>query len=107
MTRTLFAALLVTPLVLAGCTSSSSSVEREPAPVPPRMSMEDACGAGAVQDHIGHTYTEAMGQSIQQQSGAASQRVLRPGGVATMDFRADRLNVKLDAADTITDLSCG
>ncbi|WP_280571239.1 I78 family peptidase inhibitor [Chromohalobacter sp. 296-RDG] len=32
---------------------------------------------------------------------------MRPDQAVTMDYRADRLNVKLDDQDTIDELTCG
>jgi hypothetical protein len=33
-------------------------------------------------------------------------RHIRPGTQVTMDFRADRLNIDIDAAEKITDFRC-
>lgn len=88
--------------------NSNPSQAHDPAPKPPEVSEgEDACGARHVQDRIGRRYDEALGESIQRESGAATLRVIRPGHAYTMEFRGDRLNVHIDDSDTITDIGCG
>lgn len=60
-----------------------------------------------MQDRVGRRYDEALGESIQRESGAATLRVIRPGHAYTMEFRGDRINVHIDDSDTITDIGCG
>ena len=95
---------------LAGCSSSSggSGGSGEPAPLPPeRAPMAEACDAEAVQGLVGQSYDASFDERLKAESGAKTVRVLRPGGVATMDLRLDRLNVRLDDADVIRELACG
>ncbi|WP_240454097.1 I78 family peptidase inhibitor [Halomonas sp. NO4] len=99
---------LVAGLLLSGCAMTASPPPREPAPPPPRVDGgDDACGAGRVQDRVGQTYSEALGQSLQQASGADALRVMRPGHAYTLEYRADRLNVRVDEAGVITAIGCG
>ncbi|MEQ5819001.1 I78 family peptidase inhibitor [Halomonas sp. SCS19] len=92
---------------LAGC-SSSSGGSGEPAPLPPeRAPLAEACDAEAVQGLVGQSYDASFDERLKAESGAKTVRVLRPGGVATMDLRLDRLNVRLDDADVIRELACG
>jgi hypothetical protein len=86
----------------------NSNPPHEPAPKPPQVDEgEDPCGARHVQDRIGRDYDEALGESIQRESGAATLRVIRPGHAYTMEYRGDRINVHIDESDTITDIGCG
>lgn len=94
-------------LLLAGCAGMSSPPPHESAPPPPRVENQADCGAERVQDRIGREYSEALEASIRQQSGAASMRVIRPGEAVTLDYRADRLNVRLDDDDIISEIGCG
>ncbi|PMR72136.1 hypothetical protein C1H69_22315 [Billgrantia endophytica] len=81
---------------------------REPAPEPPRVSEEgDTCGASRVQDRVGRQFDEALGESMREQSGAGTIRVMRPGHAYTLEYRADRLNVRVDDNEVITDIGCG
>ena len=100
---------LAASLALAACTSSGpSSVPREPAPEPPSVTQRgDTCGARTVQDRVGRDYSEALRAAIEEESGAAMLRVLRPGDAATMDHRPDRLNIRLDDDDRIQQITCG
>lgn len=95
--------------MLVGCTSiTPTHAPTEPAPRAPQVTTgESACGAEQVQDRIGRSYAKALGESIQQQSGAATLRVIRPGHAYTLDYRADRINVHIDAGETINNIGCG
>lgn len=96
-------------LLLAGCAGLNTAPGPEPerAPPPPRVADGDACGAERVQDHIGRAHDAALGEAIRAESGAASMRVVRPGEAVTLDYRADRLNVRLDADGIIAEIVCG
>ncbi|MGR4070208.1 I78 family peptidase inhibitor [Halomonas sp. LR3S48] len=88
--------------------SNANNASHDPAPKPPQVGeSEDDCGAQRVQDRVGRRYDEALGESIRQQSGAATLRVIRPGHAYTMEYRGDRINVHIDDSDTITDIGCG
>ncbi|MDR5860240.1 hypothetical protein FZZ93_06810 [Halomonas eurihalina] len=110
-TLTATAAAIMLTSLLAGCAgsaSTSSAPPRDEAPKPPTMSQtNDACGAQQVQGHIGDSYTEALGERLERDSGAATVRVKRPGQAVTMEFRADRLDVSLDDAGVIQAIRCG
>ena len=60
-----------------------------------------------MQDRVGRHYDEALGESIQQESGAATLRAIRPGHAYTLDYRNDRINVHLDDDSMITQIGCG
>ncbi len=81
--------------LLAACQPTA-----EPAPVVPDMTAQ--CGADRLQSLIGQP--EAALKGLDRKG---PMRVLRPGMGATMDYRHDRLNVLLDGAGTITELTCG
>ncbi|MFO7649416.1 MULTISPECIES: I78 family peptidase inhibitor [Halomonas] len=98
---------VIASLLLVGCAGMSSPQPHESAPPPPRVETSAACGAEHVQDRVGREYSEALGESIQRESRAASLRVIRPGQAVTLDYRSDRINVRLDADDVITEIGCG
>ncbi|AJP71630.1 I78 family peptidase inhibitor [Sphingomonas hengshuiensis] len=64
----------------------------------------DAAQAGAL---VGRTYAPAMAAEVQALTGATAIRVLPPGTAATMDFRAERVNVDLDDKGRIVAVRCG
>lgn len=97
---------LAAGLLLAGCTTPPAP-PHEPAPVPPRVAPSGECGAERVQDRVGRPYAEGLGEAILAESGAATLRVIRPGEAVTLDYRGDRINVRLDDDGVITDIRCG
>ena len=70
-------------------------------PVDPAMPSADACGALQYQALIGKPTTEpgvpAEGLNV---------RYIRPDRQVTMDFRADRLNIDIDAGGMIKGFRC-
>jgi hypothetical protein len=72
-----------------------------PNTAPPVSPPEDACHATQYAGLIGKPITEpgvpAEGPDV---------RHIRPGTQVTMDFRADRLNIDIDAAEKITGFRC-
>ena len=65
------------------------------------------CDASQVQGLVGKAADEATVEQARIDAGATRARVLKPGQAVTMDFRQDRINVHLDAGNTITRLDCG
>ncbi len=98
---------VVAGLLLAGCAGLTPTPSREPAPPPPMVETRGECGAAQVQDRVGREYSPALGEAIRAESGAAAMRVIRPGEAVTLDYRPDRLNVRLDEGDVITEIGCG
>ena len=80
-------------VAIAGCT-----VTVEPPP---------SCDAAAASFLIGTPATAANVETARLAAGASVVRVLEPGEIVTMEFRADRLNVELDGLDFIRDVRCG
>ncbi|QFU03076.1 Peptidase inhibitor I78 family protein [Halomonas sp. THAF5a] len=98
---------LVAALLLAGCAGGSTTPDPAPAPPPPGLAAGNDCDTSALQARVGQRFTAALGETLQAESGAATLRVLHPGTVATLDYRRDRLNVRLDDRDRITAIDCG
>lgn len=63
---------------------------------------EGECGPGAWQGYVGQRVDALNTVDL-----PADARVLFPTTPATMDFRAERLNIEVDASDTITRVYCG
>ncbi|WP_430468715.1 I78 family peptidase inhibitor [Vreelandella titanicae] len=114
-----FAAVSACALLLTACVSSQMPIspandDVDTAPPPPTVtpngtSDEQAasCDLDAIQSAIGEPFDEANVSQLQSDSGARQVRVLRPGDMATMDHRPDRLNIHLDDQDVIEALRCG
>lgn len=89
MRKTLAAAALI---LLAACVDDA----------PVAMPDADACGAAALQTLVGQpaSVLETMRFGVET-------RIIRPGMAVTMDYRADRLNIEIDAGEVIARVVCG
>ncbi|MES2290543.1 MAG: I78 family peptidase inhibitor [Pseudomonadota bacterium] len=65
------------------------------------------CDTKGIQRFIGALGTKDVGRILLKRSGAKTIRWLAPGTAATMDYRQDRLNVRVDGRNFITGLDCG
>lgn len=77
----------------------------EPLPAEPAAGL--ACAAESVQYAIGQKSSPELGSKLVKESGSASLRWLPPRSAATMDYRADRLNVHYNDDMIITRVNCG
>jgi hypothetical protein len=65
------------------------------------------CGVQGLQDLVGRPATSELGTEALRRSGSRTLRWIRPGDAVTMDYREDRLNVRLDAANRVEGFTCG
>lgn len=86
-------------LALAACTTTASHGPKAEAGV--------KCDATEATDLVGKVADAALGADALKRSGARTIRWLRPDSMMTMDYRVDRLNVKIDAANQVTGFTCG
>ena len=104
MSKGLTIGLLAT-VILAGCANSTVP---EDAPRPSTMQeTKNDCDASHLQSHVGQPHSEALEQTLSHQSQAKRLRVIKPSQGYTMDYRSDRLNIYVDDAGRIKQLSCG
>ncbi len=87
-----FVALTLAAPLLAGCVATA----------PPAAGTGDQCGASAFQALVGRPGVVLDGMRFSQ-----DVRVIQPGTAVTMEFRADRLNFRLDDRDVIRQVVCG
>ena len=66
-----------------------------------------ACDTSRVQNFVGALGTADVGQVLLQRSRSRTLRWLAPGTMATMDYRQDRLNVRVDGRNFVTGVDCG
>ena len=92
-------------LPLAACTGNAGPGDTPPAGSPDGMA--GACDAAPAQYHVGHDATAAIGAAILKDSGAETLRWGPPNSAWTMDYRANRVNVRYDEAMKITEITCG
>lgn len=82
-------------------TASAPETPEPQPPVDPAAPGADACGAAQ--------YAALVGKPISEPGvppEGPGVRYIRPDTRVTMDFRADRLNVHMDANDIITEFRC-
>jgi hypothetical protein len=95
-------------LLAAACAPPTEDKAEEPAQEPvaaapqtrEEATAQDACGAAQYRAMIGTPIAAASFPAT------PSIRVIMPDSVVTQDFRADRLNVIVDASGNITALEC-
>ncbi len=68
---------------------------------------EGNCDAEAAQRFVGKKADEATVKAAVAASGAKAARVIKPDTMVTMDYRGDRLNIRLDDAGDIIAVTCG
>lgn len=91
----------VAALSLAACTPAPDAGS-----TPPPPATEPGCGADQLGGYVGRKATPEVIAALRAWRGDHPIRVLRPGDVVTMDYRADRLNLQLDANDVIVAVRC-
>ena len=95
--------LLLAPLLLAlGACAAAPAAEAPAASAPAR-----SCDAAKAQFAVAHDAGLAIQDQARERSGAGVVRTVRPGQVITMEFRADRLTLELDASGKVTRVRCG
>lgn len=102
-------------LILSACTTpTAASGQRgpdiipEPTGTPVRGETPGfECRNAALDQFRGRVATSELGTEMLRVSGARSLRWVQPGMAVTMDFRADRLTVHLDAANRVQRAACG
>ena len=109
VTRT-SAALSAACMALGGCAAARTGGAPETAPPPPSVEAggaDGACDASILADLVGQPATEALAADAMKRSGAHSLRWIAPGTMVTQDYREDRLNIELDAANKVISSRCG
>ena len=100
-------------LVVSACGTPADKGGKEPTEVELTISSTDylhddgTCDVSELQDLVGETATDELGERIQRESGARTLRWGPPNTAWTMDYREDRVNVRYDEDMIITDIACG
>lgn len=76
-------------------------------PGEPRDAFTGTCDDKAAQSLVGQVATPAIAEQARAAAGANGVRVLKPGQMVTMEYRAGRLNLDVDANNVITGVRCG
>lgn len=78
-------------------------------PPPPPIAVTGAgdCRNNGFERFVGQRATAELGAQLQQASGARSIQWIQPGQMVTMEFRSDRLRVRLGAGNLVAGVNCG
>jgi hypothetical protein len=87
--------------------ASCSSVQPDPGAPGRAGAAGGACNATPVAWAVGQQAEQDVMGRVWRESGAGLIRPIGPGQAVTRDFRPDRVNVEIDAKNTITRVSCG
>lgn len=91
---------------LLAATLSGCGAQTEAALPPPPAASEPGCGADQLAGYVGSPATDDVIAKIREWRGEHPIRVLKPGSMATMDYRPDRLNIDVDADGKIKGFRC-
>ena len=97
---TLIAAALA--VSLSACMTTPVPANAGPNP-PPAIK----CDAGLTAWAVGRQATAEIVERVRVGSHSGIVRVIRPGQMITMDIRADRVDIRVDAASVILAVNCG
>lgn len=89
----------VSPLFLAACAAGGTPIHG----VTPGHKCETANTAR----FVGQPATSELGAAIVRETHAAVLRWARPGVMLTMDYREDRVTVRIGADHKVAAISCG
>jgi hypothetical protein len=92
---------LLFPALLAACSTAPAE------PVVHGETPGHTCNAAGTERFLGQAGNSESGAAIKRATHAAVLRWAPPGYMLTMDFRADRVTVKLDEGYKITGINCG
>ena len=92
-------------LLIAGLPAASATAAPE---IPVAGSGSGyACRSQSFEEFIGQVATSEIGAKLLRASGARRIRWVQPGMQVTMDYREDRLTVRLASNNRIVTASCG
>jgi hypothetical protein len=106
-------AIVAAAALLGGCALNPFRHHREARAVVPPLPVVDATQPGAAcrLDTLkvleGRPGSAVLAAQALDLSGARIVRWMHPGDMVTMDFRADRLNIKLTRDNVVRTFACG
>jgi hypothetical protein len=90
---------LASPLLLAACTAAQVPVHG--------VTPGHKCQVAGIERFVGHGATAELGEAIMRETHAAVLRWAPPGVMLTMDYREDRVTVRLGPDHKVTAINCG
>lgn len=92
---------LVVLALLAACAQPAPPASQTPPTTAEEATAQDACHASRFRQLVG-----TAASAIDRSALPANTRVIMPGQMITMDFRADRLNIRVGPDGKVTELGC-
>lgn len=95
---------ILSPVVLACLLSACAQQPMASAPPP---AIAGQCNAAGAQFALGGAANAALVEEARKRSGALMARVIGPGQAVTMEYNAQRLNLDVNAANSVMNVRCG
>lgn len=101
--------LLGSLLPLTACSSAAPGMDPPAGDPKPHVAGGEGhqCRPDTLDALVGKTASEEVIAKAVRDAGARNARVVKPGMAVTMDFREDRLTIRVDEANKIEGASCG
>ncbi len=99
--------LILTVMLLAGCSSTSESSDDAAQGSPAADSGHSRCDAAAAQFAVGKPASPTLLEQARTSARAQTARVLGPNDMVTLEYRSDRLNLNTDQAGRVGRVNCG
>jgi hypothetical protein len=90
-------------MVLPACAATANPVEL---PIPSRGAGV-VCRSQGLARFVGRQANSEVASEMRKVSGAKTVRWVRPGSVITMEYRDDRVTVRVSASDRVIAAHCG
>ena len=90
--------LAVTALLAAGCATAAEE---------PPVRGGGRCDAAKAERLLDRPATAELGAEALRLTGATSLRWIAPGDMVTMDYREDRVNLRLSPGRKVVRITCG
>lgn len=94
---------LMLPFALAFAMSACAPMP----PAGPVLPPGGLCNADNARWALGRAATPDVVERVRLDTGSAVARVIAPGMMVTMDHREDRVNLKTNERNAITEITCG
>ena len=88
---------MVAALLTAGCVTAPAA----------EAGATGKCEASRAQKLLGRTRSAKLGAEALRLSGATALRWIAPGTMVTMDYRENRINLRVDPKNKLVRVDCG
>lgn len=89
--------LAAAALLTAGCATTP----------PAEAGAKGKCDASRAQKLLGRTRSARLDSEARRLSGATAVRWIAPGAMVTMDYRENRINLRVDSKNRVVKVDCG